>query len=96
MKTFKDFWAAVDYVRGRKRAYQLTFGSPAGNDVLIDLAEFCRAGETCFDPDPRVHAALEGRREVWLRIQQHINLSSEQLVKLSTGQRALTQDNSNG
>ncbi len=54
-------------------------------DVLIDLAEFCRANETCFHQDPRVHAALEGRREVWLRIQEHIHLTPAQLVALRQG-----------
>lgn len=38
--------------------------------LLLDLAHFCRAYETCFHADQRVHAALEGRREVWLRIRE--------------------------
>lgn len=71
-----------DYLRRRKQNYQLTFKSPAGEQVLADLALFCRANETCFAADPRVHAVAEGRREVWLRIQQHLNLSSEQLYVL--------------
>ena len=32
-----------DYLRHRKTAYQLCFGSPAGQRVLLDLAQFCRA-----------------------------------------------------
>jgi hypothetical protein len=39
-----------------------------------DLARFCRANETCFDADPRIHALLEGRREVYLRIMDYIDL----------------------
>lgn len=89
-------YKVLDYIRGRKKSYQLTFSSPAGREVLIDLARFCRAVETTYDPDPRTHALLEGRREVWLRITQHLDLSSEQLYKLYNGNRALTQDNSNG
>lgn len=77
---------ALDFLRRRKRAYQLAFGSPAGQAVLHDLVRFCRATETCFHEDQRKHAALEGRREVWLRIQQHLNLSSEQLYALFGGQ----------
>lgn len=76
---------AIDFLRGRKRAYQLAFGSPAGQAVLHDLAPFCRATESCYHDDPRLHAVLEGRREVWLRIQQHLNLSSEQLYALIEG-----------
>lgn len=76
---------AVDFLRRRKSSYQLAFGSPAGELVLEDLAKFCRANQTCFDPDPRIHAVLEGRREVFLRIQQHLNLTSEQLFQLYSG-----------
>lgn len=75
----------LDFLRRRKRSYQLAFGSVEGQNVLIDLARFCRANESCYDPDPRIHAALEGRREVWLRIQQHLNLPSEQLYAIYTG-----------
>jgi len=75
-----------DFLRRRKRDYQLTFGSPAGRNVLEDLAKFCRANETCFHEDPRINAALEGRREVWLRITRHLNLSTEQLYALLGGQ----------
>lgn len=90
-----DRWAkTLDFWRGHKRAYQLTFNSPVGNDVMIDLAKFCYADRSTFDADPRIHAALEGRREVWLRIQHHLNLSSEQLAALYSGNRALTQDTS--
>lgn len=74
-----------EFLRIRKRNYQLAFGQPAGQEVLIDLAKFCRADQSCFDPDPRVHAALEGRREVWLRIQQHLNLTPQQLTALYSG-----------
>lgn len=79
---------AIDFLRGRKRDYQLVFKleDPAGARVLEDLARFCRANETCFHSDPRLHAVAEGRREVWLRIQQHLNLNSEQLYKLLSGQ----------
>lgn len=72
----------IAFLRGRKTAYQLTFGSPAGQQVMIDLARFCRANETCFSPDARIHAVAEGRREVWLRIQQHLNLSPNALFEL--------------
>lgn len=76
----------LDFLRGRKTDYQLVFkGGPAGERVLEDLARFCRANETCFHEDPRLHAVLEGRREVWLRIQRHLDLSTEQLFSLYSG-----------
>jgi len=101
--TISDHWQrALQFIRQRKTAYQLTFnirikawtrkrafrivfGGPSGQMVLQDLLIFCRATETCFDPDPRKHAVLEGRREVWLRIQQHLNLTQEQLYTLYNG-----------
>lgn len=75
----------LDFLRFRKRSYALTFRSPAGNEVLRDLAKFCRANESCFHPDQRKHAATEGRREVWLRIQQHLNLRTDDLFNLYNG-----------
>lgn len=74
-----------DFLHRRKRAYQLALRTPAGMEVLEDLASFCRANDTCYNADPRVHAALEGRREVWLRIQRHLNLTDAQLFALYTG-----------
>lgn len=50
--------------------------------VLLDLAKFCRAHESTFDADERKHAVMEGRREVWLRIQRHIQLTEDQLMDL--------------
>lgn len=70
------------FLFSRQRAYRLVFAGPVAEDVLRDLAVFCRAHETAFHPDPRVHAVLEGRREVWLRIQKHLNLSQDDLWKL--------------
>lgn len=66
----------------RQYAYQQTFKTPIGEEVLKDLARFCRAHETTFHADPRVHATLEGRREVFLRIAQHLELDSTALWKL--------------
>ncbi len=54
-------------------------------DVLLDLSEFCRANESCFHENERLHALAEGRREVWLRIQEHIHLTPAQLAALRQG-----------
>lgn len=76
----------LHFFQNRKRAYQLAFTSPAGQQVLTDLASFCRAEETCVVPGDRDKTlVLEGRREVWLRIQQHLHLTDEQLVDLLSG-----------
>ena len=91
----EKWFRGLTFMRGRKHAYQLAFGTPAGQNVLIDLARFCRASETCFDADPRKHAVLEGRREVWLRIQNHLGLSGEELMALATGQGFTPQEADN-
>jgi len=74
---------ARSFIFRRQFAYQQTFKKDnlLANEVLADLSSFCRAEESTFNPDARVHAVLEGRREVFLRIQSHLNLSSEDLWK---------------
>jgi hypothetical protein len=74
----------------RRQAYRDLFAGPVGAIVLQDLMKFCRANETCFDLDPRIHAALEGRREIWNRIQNHLQLSPEELWKLYNPSTPLT------
>lgn len=86
MKVLNDIaQRTLRFIGERRRAYRLAFGSVAGQAVLIDLASFCRAAEPCWHEDPRKHALLEGRREVFLRIQQHLRLSEEQLYALYAG-----------
>ena len=69
-----------------KTAYQIVFGGDvAGASVLADLARFCRAEEPCWSEDQRHHARLEGRREVWLRIQAELKLPVEDLLQRRVG-----------
>lgn len=80
---FKDALEKLrSFIFARERAYKTAFSGTEGEKVLVDLARFCRANETAFHEDPRVHAVIEGRREVWLRIQHHLKLDSEALWKL--------------
>lgn len=69
-------------VQRRQRAYQTVFAGPVGELVLADLAKFCRAYTSTFHPDPRVAAQLDGRREVYLRIQKYMNLTDDQVWSL--------------
>lgn len=85
MEILKDKMIKIkNYLMHRQQSYQLTFKKDdlAAKAVLADLAKFCRANETAFNPDQRIHAVLEGRREVWLRIINHLNLSSQELWEL--------------
>lgn len=84
----------------RKRSY--IFGLPAllrrekptpdGDMMLADLARFCRAVEPCWGSTAREHARYEGRREVFLRITQHLHLSAEELFSLYAQHRVPTED----
>jgi hypothetical protein len=82
----------LEFLTQRKRDYGHTFFSPSGEAVLADLCTFCRGVESCWDPDPRKHALAEGRREVWLRIQNTLRLSPEQLYVLHSGGKFLPRD----
>ena len=71
-------------MQGLSIAYNRTFDkqSPFTHEVLKDLAKFCRANESAFHADPRIHAVLEGRREVWLKIANALNMTPEELYAL--------------
>lgn len=72
----------------RRYAYQQTFKGPLAEVVLKDLSRFCRAHESTFHADARAHAVAEGRREVWLRLQNHLRLTPDQLWELYSGRPA--------
>ncbi len=68
-----------------QKSYHITFSGAAGQMVVEDLRRFCRADEPCWSEDQRHHARLEGRREVWLRIQNELNLPVEDLLQRRVG-----------
>ena len=85
---FKTIDDAKNWITGRKSAYKITFSytNLSSRMVLADLADFCRAFESPAVPgDHDRTMLLIGRNEVWHRIQQHLNLSPEQLLDLYTG-----------
>ena len=73
----------------RSRAYKSLFHggdgriSRSGEHVLADLRHFCFADRgTIFDNNPQVMARREGRREVFVRFVNLLNLDEEQVQKL--------------
>lgn len=86
----------------RKRAYVAVFTgddgaiTPAGQIVLGDMRDFCRAAQSTFDPDPRTHALLEGRREVWLRLIGHLHISEAAIIGLDPDRPIFNQENDDG
>lgn len=80
---------ARDFLRSRAQSYRLTFdkGNAANVAVLVDLAKFCRAHVSTANQDPIVMALLEGRRDVWLRVQQHLKLDDDTLWMIYGGKQ---------
>lgn len=78
-------------ISGQAVIYRRVFDpkSRDGEVVLTDLARFCRAHVTTAHKDPIVAARLEGRREVWLHVQERLNLTDEQLWLLFTSRQPL-------
>jgi len=86
--TFAETYeTARQFLFARQTAYRSTFLNPVGEKVLVDLAKFCRAHDSTFNPDPHIAARLDGRREVWLRVVGHLNLSQDQLWELYNGKK---------
>jgi hypothetical protein len=78
------------FLLGRRRSYLRVFSQDNldAKTVLADLAAFCRAHDSTGHPNPTVAARLDGRREVFLRIQHHLRLTDDAMWTLyGTGQR---------
>lgn len=74
------------------RAYCLTFGTPVGQIVLLDLMKFCRFRAPLGD-NIKID---EGKRQVFLRIMEFLTLSPDQLKALVAGRSFTPQESSNG
>ena len=80
--------ATLLFLKDRRTAYGLCFGQPAGQIVMGDLVRFSKwmdgpkPGET-----EAVTQRVLGRQDVIRRINQHMNLSTEQLFALYNGQQ---------
>ena len=73
-------WFRIDHL---SRAYNLTFNqSKASQQVMKDLGDFCHGWDTTFDKDPHISSRLQGRREVFLRIMNHLHMPEEKLMAL--------------
>jgi hypothetical protein len=84
---------AREWLRSRQLAYQRVFlGHGIDTDIVLkDLAKFCRAHESTFHIEHSASDRLDGRREVWLRIQQHLQLTDQQLWDIY-GNKSLTKE----
>ena len=80
--------AARRFLFRRRHAYQVTFKGPLAQEVLRDLSVFCYANASTFYANDRKQALAEGRREVWLRIANHLNMPPEELWRLYDGRES--------
>jgi len=65
--------------RDVRDAYASVFRGPQGSLVLAHLADACRATRTTFEGDPWSMAVTEGRRQVWMIIQDVLSLTEQDL-----------------
>lgn len=54
----------------------------AAQAVLADLRDYSFARSSAFDPDPIIMARRQGRRDVWLRISNYLNLDEAEVQQL--------------
>lgn len=67
-------------------AYRSCLTAPGSELVLRDLVEFCRAAMSCAVAGDHDQTMInEGRREVFLRIQNFMNLTADELVVIRAG-----------
>lgn len=74
-------------IRARKVAYGRVFvdGNSTADDrkiVMDDLKNFCREDRSTYTADPRKSDFLAGRREVILRVNDHIERSVDELYAM--------------
>ena len=87
------WWARRYTLLERVKAYNLTFRNPAGQMVLADLMTFGGIA----DEAPRTNSQFEqgraaGRRDVALRVQEHLNLTHEELYAVLQGRSILRKE----
>lgn len=85
-RSYKDLFLSLVPAR---RLYRSLFRGDnggmhtVGEHVLADLRDFCGASRpTIFDTDPLIMARREGRREVFVRIVNMLNLDENAVQKL--------------
>ncbi|MEO5375940.1 MAG: hypothetical protein H7840_17065 [Alphaproteobacteria bacterium] len=69
----------------RRHLYQATFNTPEGRVVLADLFRFCRVSAPVVVPgDPIMTGYNDGLRRVALRIAGLVNMTDEDIMRLTT------------
>ncbi len=76
-----------------KEAFKVTFRNPtASHYVLPDFAEFCYANEAIpGNLDAFNMGRWHGRNDVWLRLQEYLNLTNEEIFDIRRGRAVFRQ-----
>jgi hypothetical protein len=75
------------------RIYQLTFGPPWGQKVLLDLMKQCHFRVPLDSSDPNALLVAEGERRVFCYILGFFNMTLPKVNKLFAGQPIPTGEN---
>jgi hypothetical protein len=76
---------ALQEYADRKRAFNSAFAmGPHGPRVMELMGVFCRARDTTVIGDREMTYLMEGRRQVFLLIQDYLELTPEQLIRKYT------------
>jgi hypothetical protein len=71
-------------LKAHRAAYRETFiENTAGKIVLADLEQFCCARTQTQAEDPQVSAFNAGKRDVWLRIQNTLRLTEDDIERIA-------------
>ena len=61
------------------RAYRAVFEHPDAPAVLAHLMDTCCVNETTIDENPFIMAAAEGRRQVWVAINNILSMDARDI-----------------
>jgi hypothetical protein len=90
---FLTRWGWEFSLAERVKAYNLAFRNPAGQIVLADLMTFCEiADEAPSTSNQFQQGRAAGRRDVALRVQEHLNLTHKELYAVLQGRSVLRRE----
>ena len=90
---FRTRWGRGFSLEERVKAYNLTYRSPSGLIVLADQMTYGGiADEAPWTGDLFVQGRVAGRRDFALRVQEHLNLTHEELYTVLQGRSILRKE----
>jgi hypothetical protein len=69
------------FIKGKEDAYRACLKTELGETVLADLRVFCNGTQSNFSTDALEMARMEGRREVFTRVMNYLNVDYSEYYK---------------